>query len=107
MLQNDEFLEQIGYLQRANRFWKGLALSLAAALALFLLLGTGLGFSLYFHAQDQQRQIEAAMMEAHQQQDIARRQAVIAAEEAAKRARQAEEAAKGARKEVEKLKAQP
>ena len=50
MLQNDELLEQIGYLQRANRFWKGLALSLAAALALFLLLGTGLGFSLYFHA---------------------------------------------------------
>ena len=30
MLRNDELLEQIGYLQRANRFWKGLAFALAS-----------------------------------------------------------------------------
>jgi len=93
MLQNDELLERIGYLQRANRFWKGLSFSLAAALALFLLLGTGLGFSLYFNAQNQRIEAELMMREARHQEAIARQQA--------------EEAAQRARKEVEKQKAQP
>ena len=100
MLQNDELLEQIGYLQRANRFWKGLALSLAAALALFLLLGTGLGFSLYFNAQNQRIEAEMMMREALQQEAIARQRA----DEAAMRAR---DEAEKARQAIDKLKVQP
>jgi uncharacterized protein HemX len=85
MLRNDELLGRICYLERANRFWKGLTFGLAAALALFLALGTGLGFSLYFRVQNQRIEAEALMNEARQQEAVARRQA----EQAAERARQA------------------
>jgi len=82
MLQNDELLDRICYLERANRFWKGMTFGLSAALLVFLALGTGLGLSLYFQAQDQR----VAAEEARHQEAIAREQA----EMAAKRARQKE-----------------
>jgi hypothetical protein len=100
MLRNDEFLEQIGYLQRANRFWKGLAFGLAAVLVLFLVLGTLVGFSLYFQAQNRRNEVDAMMREARQQEAVARRQA----EDAEARARQE---AERARQTVDKQKAQP
>jgi hypothetical protein len=53
VLQNDELLDRICHLERANRFWKGLTFGFAAALLLFLAVGTGLGLSLYFQAQDE------------------------------------------------------
>jgi hypothetical protein len=101
MLRNDELLERICVLERANRFWKGLALGLAAALALFLVLGAFVGFSLYFQTRNQQLEIEAAMQEARQQENIARQQAEKAAEEARKAALEEERARE------EKRKAQP
>src|SRR6516164_7901477 len=100
MLQNDELLEQIGYLQRANRFWKGLAFALGAALVLFLVLGTLVGFSLFFHAEERRLAEEAAVRQALQQELLARQ----AAEEAVQRARQE---AEQARKATDKQKAQP
>ena len=99
MLRNDELLERICVLERANRFWKGLALGLAAALALFLVLGAFVGFSLYFQTRNQQLEIEAAMREARQQENIARQQAEK--EEARKAALEEERARE------EKRKAQP
>ena len=39
MLQNDELLDRICYLERANRIWKGLTFGLGGALLLFLVLG--------------------------------------------------------------------
>jgi len=96
MLQNDELLEQIGYLQRANRFWKGLAFGLAAALVLFLVLGTLVGASLYFQAQNRRLEEEAAVRQALQQELLARQ----AAEKAVQRTRQeAEQARKAADKQ--------
>lgn len=63
MLQNDELLQQIGCLQRANRFWKGLAFGLGAALFLILALGSGLGVSLYLQNTKQQADLEVMMRE--------------------------------------------
>ena len=93
MLPNDELLEQIGYLQRANRFWKGLALGLAAFLVLFLVLGTLVGFSLYFHAEERRLAEEAAVRQALQQEEVARQ----AAEEAWELARKEAERARNGR----------
>ena len=93
MLRNDELLDRICYLERANRFWKGMTFGLAAALVLILALGTGLGLSLYFRAQERRFAEEAAVREALQQEILARQQA--------------QEAWERARKEAEKLKAQP
>jgi hypothetical protein len=96
MLQNDELLEQIGYLQRANRFWKGLAFALGAALVLFLVLGTMLGFTVYFQSENQRREAEAAVRQALEQEVVALKQA----QEAEQRARQeAEKARKAADKQ--------
>jgi len=92
MLRTDELLERIGYLERANRFWKGLALGLGAALVLFLVLGTFVGASLYFQGQNQRAEVEAMMKDALQQEAVARRQA----EEAVERARQEVEKARKA-----------
>ena len=100
MLRDDELLEQIGYLQRANRFWKGLALGLAAVLVLFLVLGTLVGFSLYFHAEERRLAEEEVVRQALQQEMLARQ----AAEEAVQRARQEAEQARMA---ADKQKAQP
>jgi hypothetical protein len=92
MLRIDELLDRIGYLERANRVWKWLTLGLAAALLLFLALGTAIGFSIYMREQAQRAEMEAVVEQARRQEMLARQQA----EEAA-RARQA----------AEKLKAQP
>jgi uncharacterized protein HemX len=95
MLQTDELLNRIGQLERANRFWKGLAFGLAAALVLLLLLGAALGGLLYFQAQEQRLEAEREIMEreAVLREELARRQAV--------------EAAERAKRAAEKLKAQP
>jgi hypothetical protein len=93
MLHNDELLERIGYLERTNRFWKGLALSLAAAFALFLVLGTFLGLTMYFQRQNEQLETEAAVRQALQQEVMARKQAQEAAERARQEAEKARKAA--------------
>jgi hypothetical protein len=80
MLRNDELLDCIGQLERANRIWKGLALGLAAALILILAVGIGLGFSLYFQTQNRRFEAEAAMQKALQQEVLARQRAQEAAE---------------------------
>jgi Tfp pilus assembly protein PilO len=96
MLQNDELLERIGYRERANRLWKGLAFGLGAALVLFLVLGSLLGFTLYFQDQHERLEAEAAVRQALQQEVVARQQA----QEAWERARQeAEKARKAADKQ--------
>jgi hypothetical protein len=82
MLQNDELLDRICYLERANRFWKRMTFGLGAAVVLLFALGTGLGLSLYFQAQDQR----VAAEEARQQEAIAREQAEMAAERAQQKA---------------------
>ena len=81
MLQNDELLRQIGFLQRANRFWKGLSFALGAALFLFLALGTGLGVSLYFQNTRQQADLEIMMRE-----EMLARQRAVEAQKAAEKA---------------------
>lgn len=58
MLQTDELLQQIGCLERANRFWKRLAFGLGAALFLFLALGAGIGISLYMEAANREAEAE-------------------------------------------------
>ena len=81
MLQNDELLQRIGYLERANRFWKALAFGLGAALFLFLALGTGLGVSLYFQNTRQQADLEIMMRE-----EMLARQRAVEAQKAAEKA---------------------
>jgi hypothetical protein len=81
MLQNDELLQRIGYLERTNRFWKGLAFALGAALFLFLALGTGLGVSLYFQNTRQQADLEIMMRE-----EMLARQRAVEAQKAAEKA---------------------
>ena len=85
-LRNDELLEQIGYLERAKRFWKGLALGLAAFLVLFLALGTGFGLAVYFHTQNRHVQAEAELRDALRREAVARQQAQEAMERALKAA---------------------
>jgi len=90
MLRNDELLEQIGYLEGAKRFWKGLALALAAFLVLFLALGAALGFSLYFQTQNRRLEAELELRDALQREAVARQQAQQAFQEAEKALREAE-----------------
>ena len=93
MLRNDELLERIGYLERANRLWKGLAFGFGAALVLFLVLGTLLGFTVYFQDQQQRREAEAAVRQALEQEVLARQQAQDAEERARQEAEKARKAA--------------
>jgi hypothetical protein len=81
MLQNDELLQRIGYLERGIRFWKGLAFALGTALFLFLALGTALGVSLYLQNTKQQADIEIMMRE-----EMLARQRAVEAQKAAEKA---------------------
>ena len=84
MLQNDELLQRIGYLERTNRFWKGLSFALGAALFLILALGTGLGVSLYLGHISRQAELETAVRQAFEDEAVARQRAVEAQKAAEK-----------------------
>ena len=76
MLQNDELLDRICYLERANRFWKRMTFGLGAAVVLLFALGTGLGLSLYFQAQDERVAAEEARHQAEMAAEMARQKAM-------------------------------
>jgi hypothetical protein len=64
----------IEHLQKSNRRWKRLALSLLAALGLALVLLTTSTVVLWVRAERQARQVEAAERQARQQAEEARKQ---------------------------------